>query len=955
MSSPPRIINKIQLVTLLIFCLPFLTLAENGTLENAKIRLAFDAHGLTSYQDKSLERGWTIVEDGFKIEIDGKVYSPGNLISGGWEWQEGMAIHNFHSDQFRFSLQYELQPDWGFVSKQLFVESISENPYRVTEIGVLNLTLEEEPSSEFIPKTRRPEFFTADYGAFLRFADDKGLYVLVQNPFLHYNRDGGKLTLPYNADMPWENSYGPYATDRACIGSYALSGNGVPATMIPEWKWTAGQLPLAEDAQDWAEIEAFTSCVEAFILPHPQESLNMHAGWCGNDYQIDIATEAGRTEYKRIIDQAADLGMDYILFAPTNSELGSREDTKDDWNWENLLWLGMGIQIRKGEWDPETDELPASVQEMLDYAKARDIRLVSYMYPVMPFAGNEEWIVRDTPYHGKKHNASLGVRSFQDFLIENLSTFYERFGLGGYAYDYTFMWYEGSSRYEQWWGWKRVKDELKTKHPDLLLDGRQLDMVYGPWIWVSGSYPHPSGTDEQPESFTPFPDLHFDRASANRQRYTAYRYRVNDYCPADIMPGFIGHQTSRKDGDSPDNWSEATPEEKPVMRLDRFRARDWDYLGWKFSLISSIATGGLNNIVSMIPARDEEEYKYFAEEDKAFFRHWLDWTDENREYLLNTRFIIGQPAIGRVDGTSALVEDEGYIFLFNPNGRQLDAEFSLDASIGLMSGQNFLLKEIYPREQFLGQHENGIWSFGEQVSIPLDGASSRVLKLIPVEQGPEKAKLLNLPGTATLKWGTLVLNDLSVEVGSRVEAMVLMPKGKKIRRVKVDGQKTPFTQEGSIVRISIESSGNYFPHMKQVLPFDPQFSGGQLTGSLVIPRRIKDQLASRKKAWPIAWEEEDYKTPYLAPERLLLFVQMAEPQEEMSLSLSIDGEEHELVSAWSSVRRHERCFLGWYCDISNLEPEKEYKISLNLPELEPGQFQGLFVENIETEYTLVTQ
>lgn len=31
--------------------------------------------------------------------------------------------------------------------------------------------------------------------------------------------------------------------------------------------------------------------------------------------------------------------------------------------------------------------------------------------------------------------------------------------------------------------------------------------------------PHPTFHDEQPQSFTPYPDLHFDRVSANRERY----------------------------------------------------------------------------------------------------------------------------------------------------------------------------------------------------------------------------------------------------------------------------------------------------------------------------------------------------------------------------------------------------------------------------------------------------
>jgi hypothetical protein len=46
-----------------------------------------------------------------------------------------------------------------------------------------------------------------------------------------------------------------------------------------------------------------------------------------------------------------------------------------------------------------------------------------------------------------------------------------------------------------------------------------------PWVWLAGSYPHPTGNDEQPESFTPYPDLHFDRVSADRIRFVNYWYR----------------------------------------------------------------------------------------------------------------------------------------------------------------------------------------------------------------------------------------------------------------------------------------------------------------------------------------------------------------------------------------------------------------------------------------------
>ena len=53
---------------------------------------------------------------------------------------------------------------------------------------------------------------------------------------------------------------------------------------------------------------------------------------------------------------------------------------------------------------------------MLDYAAAKQVKLLAYIYPVLPFSGSAEWIVTAR----NKQYASLGVRSWQDHLIELL-------------------------------------------------------------------------------------------------------------------------------------------------------------------------------------------------------------------------------------------------------------------------------------------------------------------------------------------------------------------------------------------------------------------------------------------------------------------------------------------------------------------------------------------------------
>src|SRR5947207_7914041 len=120
-----------------------------------------------------------------------------------------------------------------------------------------------------------------------------------------------------------------------------------------------------------------------------------------------------------------------------------------------------------------------------------------------------------------------------------------------------------------------------------------------------------------------------------------------------------------------------------AVLLTPLRTLEWVALGWRYSLLSSIAVGGWNNVLNMIPARDLDEYRSFSDADKQWFRGWVDWTNTNKEYLRHTRTILGQPAMGKIDGTSAIVGYRGYVFLFNPNARRLTAEFALDATIGV--------------------------------------------------------------------------------------------------------------------------------------------------------------------------------------------------------------------------------------------------------------------------------
>jgi hypothetical protein len=917
------------------------------TLENGRLRAEFNDRGLVALSAPGTGRRIAFSADPTAIAFDGERIAVDNLGPAEVETKPAKLTYRYARDPYTFDISYELRPGWPFLSKQIVLTTAGRSSFRLKDIVLLDSTLDQPVLDEL-------KLADGRWGSFCRFGSSGsapsapagapawGMFFAVQNPFMVWRRDGSRVSAAYAPDMDWSPDYGPFASDRLCIGLHELSGLRFPAKSVPEWKLVPDyeKLLREEPTIDASEVNALTDCVKAFLLYFPGRT-RVHIPWCENDYQVDVGTPEGVEEYKRIMDRAAELGANYLLYTPANRDLSRLEDNADAWGWENVLWFGLGQKIRKGEWDPETDDVPAGLRAMLDYAASKNLKLMAYAYPSLPFLQNLDW----TKWAAGKTGASVvtdtGLRSFQDWWIGKLLAFIRRTGAAGFSFDHWWIALDGaSSKYAQWYGCRRILETLRREVPDIVIDGRQQYQNFGPWTWLAGSYPHPTLTDEQPESFTAFPDLHTDRVSADRQRFAAWTYRVERFAPPEITPGFMTHQSERSD-------------EKDVMRRDRFRPRDWDVLGWKYSVLSSVGTAPFNHVINFIPARDPEEFKSLADEDKAWVRRWLDWAGENAKYLHALRPIIGPPMLGRADGTAAVVDDRGFVFLFNPNPGGVEARFKLDASIGLAKGDRFVIRELHPEEGKVFGSTEGFWKAGSDVVVPLAGADARVFEIFPAPEKLEEPVLFNVPGSIAFKNGRVTLTGVSGEPGTTAEALVLLPEGKAARSLSVNGVPYPFKQKGDLVPFSVRFGGKAFGRLQRLGMSDPNFTGGTVKAKITVPARVFKQLADRKTAWPVTYTEDDLRAPWLGPWRLLLFVAVAEPLESMDIALKVDGKPADVRKAWNSVYPHstQRTYLGSYVDLSGLKPDTPYEIEVTLPPLRPGQFLGLFFENVEPEST----
>jgi hypothetical protein len=297
--------------------------------------------------------------------------------------------------------------------------------------------------------------------------------------------------------------------------------------------------------------------------------------------------------------------------------------------------------------------------------------------------------------------------------------------------------------------------------------------------------------------------------------------------------------------------------------------------------------------------------------------------------------------------------------LFNPNHRKIQAELRLDTTIGLKEGEKFVIRHIYPeKDKYIAASGAGVFKYGQKFSMLMDGTSAWVLEVMPVPKDGEPI-LFNARGDALIKGGNLSLSNVRGEIGTRGDIRVLLPGGEEAETVTINGQETPFRQKGRIVSVRCRFKGAAFAHNQAVVEYDPSFNDDTITATFKIPRRILRQLAERKKKWSIEWAEEDLECTWLAPERLLLYVQIAEPTWKMEASMKLDGIPLEVRKAYSSrtpgrlqMGKGHNTFTGFYADVSHLKPGMEYALEVTLPAgLKPGQFQGVFFENVETEYT----
>ena len=112
-------------------------------------------------------------------------------------------------------------------------------------------------------------------------------------------------------------------------------------------------------------------------------------------------------------------------------------------------------------------------------------------------------------------------------------------------------------------------------------------------------------------------------------------------------------------------------------------------------------------------------------DDRKTIKQWLDWGRANAKYLMVRRDLPAWPRKDVVDGSSHIIDDCGFIFLFNPNEHKISYELDLTSeNIGISENGACRITQAYPYGDLCVTAAHG-----DAVKVEMDGYGALLLNV----------------------------------------------------------------------------------------------------------------------------------------------------------------------------------------------------------------------------------
>ncbi len=601
------------------------------------------------------------------------------------------GVYICRTEDAEFSVRYKKVENTSFFNRSISVKF--KNEAILTKISVSA----PKECEGFMYDT----FFNASAAAFFR-CGDVGMCCGFENPYCKLS-DGLLFFEPsivlkknelFECDL---NFYGIYELQGELIRpELKKSQICVNGRYQPRYRNPSEGIPLY-----FSEIRRFGEYTENYFECSKKEFKFMVYDFFGNLPQRP-STEEEFNAYLEHIDACVAIGCDTILLNPLYPN--KIPDASPESFWELF---------------PENTD----AKKIFDYAKSKGLKVGIYtgtagngIYgnsSMIPYADNSQWKKIDVCGHISSENC-IADDDFVEWYIEVQKNTIKKYGLDLWSWDpgpgNGFFCHSekhghlpGKGQYKGFRNSLKVMAALKKAFPDLYYQGFHGNKEYGLWGFKYIDQ-HEAYWENEVYVMNPiFDDLSVDRATANNIRLQStwnYYFR--------FMPTVLNHGISNRMIQA--NWMN-------MLELDSV----FDYTGFKYALLSSIAYGG--SITLTILPRKPESIKGFTE----FYKRWIPFAKENF-HVPSIPF--GHQVGCGIDAVSKLKDDQGYIFLFNPFPEDHEFKFALDSRIGL-SDENvtYYTDMIYPHRKALGNS-----AYGESIRAVIPAYECVVLEISKSER-----------------------------------------------------------------------------------------------------------------------------------------------------------------------------------------------------------------------------
>ena len=842
-----------------------------------------------------------VLDRGVSVVYDGQLYQTLDREPADIQWHNDSFVKSYVFTNFDMSVVTSVSPDRRTIQRRISILPHTRGAFALESRTFFDL----EFQCADLEVVRHALWSSSLTALFLR-SKAGSWFAMFDHPFGIAQTEGSRIRLSENTYQKMDGN-APYDEGTLFFGPTQLTGKMVSQEPIEEldyahnnsWQpwvwskvgkswWCRGEADL-----DAGEITAARRLVKSIIPWKKGGPVSVHVPWCENDFEIDISTAEGQVAYARMFDLLADIGCKYTLFTPGGGPFPKRPDG----GWQHVMWLGLGGMVGEREWTKDTP-LPAHTQRLIDLANEKGIGVLAYVNPAYKFGADKGYWLRMGKDGERKDECCYACAEFREWLTQTLIDFKDAYGLAGYCLDFIGEHHPcydpdhdhvpgEDTHLAGWRAFQSITRALNEADPDIVIDGRLCTFRFAPASAAGITYPHPFLCDEQPNHMTSWPDLSVDRVFANFQRRVAYWGRNRFFLPNYKIPGFMTHQQSRTF-----RWKHS-----------------WDRDGWNYSVLSSIAASGINNVINYLPIREEDEYQSFGSEDRQWLAKWLQWAERNSDLLLNARDLFDEPCPEKVDGIAACAGDKGVLFLINPNYRAKNVEVVVGQEIGLQGADEYAVTELNPNDGAV----LGCAKAGEKIAITVPPHQVLVLSLAAGSAKPYQGRAQD--------WLDAEVGPWTLEDGSGVD-------------FPYEFKQAPGWQ---VDEVDTNTKPTHWVNFKCTWNPDP-----------AIAEKLSTQVT------PIQLEEHERVQPYLDPGRLLMSFMFRFPENMVQAILKVNGETVPvetcyLGSSWRVVETEycQRNISGLFADLDGrIEFGKANEIKLELAHYGRCEWVGAFVEHL---------